>query len=577
MYEELLPTETRALHERLAQRLEALPDGDERTIALAHHWRAAGERDRTVRYNEAAGDLAARRLAHHDAARFYERALEQVRSGEDEEARIYEKLGRALSNAEPGQRALRALCAAREAYERAGDAKRAVEVLLREARQHFQLSDPGGYRRAAERAIEIARATSDETLQFAALSVMLGYFALGGDPDGAEPYERAAAELIGRVSAVPARYNAYRGLLYMLRGRRADMHRAFGLALEAARTEPDLHTLPVMWLNYGANAMHIGELDAARESHRTAIRLAEERDLIAVRGQALLNDAQTSFVRGRFDEVRAAIDDVTSSTSSTTPERMSLGFLGTMLGLLTEDASLIERFASDDLLELAFRSGQAQRIEAITVAYAELAAAAGDGERARALLHRGAEAVASVHQHLSLPIAVARHGNRADRPRVRALLARWASSGENPLGEAYLDLFDALVEGATPHARALASIAADRFRNLGATFYEAMAEEAAGRLERALGLYREMGDVRDVRRLEAIVVPRNRLGRAKHELTRREREIAQHLARGVSNRAIAEALVLSERTVETHVASILAKLEVDSRADVAPVLARTSP
>lgn len=48
-------------------------------------------------------------------------------------------------------------------------------------------------------------------------------------------------------------------------------------------------------------------------------------------------------------------------------------------------------------------------------------------------------------------------------------------------------------------------------------------------------------------------------------LTRREREVARHVARGLTNREVADHLVLSVRTVETHVRNILEKLELDSR------------
>jgi DNA-binding CsgD family transcriptional regulator len=52
-------------------------------------------------------------------------------------------------------------------------------------------------------------------------------------------------------------------------------------------------------------------------------------------------------------------------------------------------------------------------------------------------------------------------------------------------------------------------------------------------------------------------------------LTRREREVAAHIAAGRSNREIAEALFVSERTVETHVANIRRKLGASSRAAIA--------
>jgi DNA-binding CsgD family transcriptional regulator len=59
---------------------------------------------------------------------------------------------------------------------------------------------------------------------------------------------------------------------------------------------------------------------------------------------------------------------------------------------------------------------------------------------------------------------------------------------------------------------------------------------------------------------------------AKHAfggLTAREREVAALIARGSSNRAIAEELIVGERTVATHVTSILAKLDFSSRAQIA--------
>jgi predicted ATPase/DNA-binding NarL/FixJ family response regulator len=52
-------------------------------------------------------------------------------------------------------------------------------------------------------------------------------------------------------------------------------------------------------------------------------------------------------------------------------------------------------------------------------------------------------------------------------------------------------------------------------------------------------------------------------------LTRREREIAALVATGHTNRQIADALVLSGRTVETHVHNILTKLELSTRAQIA--------
>jgi DNA-binding NarL/FixJ family response regulator len=51
-------------------------------------------------------------------------------------------------------------------------------------------------------------------------------------------------------------------------------------------------------------------------------------------------------------------------------------------------------------------------------------------------------------------------------------------------------------------------------------------------------------------------------------LTRREREVLQWVARGASNREIAEALVISENTVKNHMRNILSKLHLSNRAQV---------
>jgi DNA-binding NarL/FixJ family response regulator len=49
-------------------------------------------------------------------------------------------------------------------------------------------------------------------------------------------------------------------------------------------------------------------------------------------------------------------------------------------------------------------------------------------------------------------------------------------------------------------------------------------------------------------------------------LTAREREVLALVATGMTNRAVAETLVLSERTVARHVSNIFTKLDLSSRA-----------
>ena len=58
-------------------------------------------------------------------------------------------------------------------------------------------------------------------------------------------------------------------------------------------------------------------------------------------------------------------------------------------------------------------------------------------------------------------------------------------------------------------------------------------------------------------------------------LTPREREVLAGLGRGLSNRALADELFVSEKTVKTHVSSVLAKLRVPDRTQAALFAVRT--
>ena len=70
-------------------------------------------------------------------------------------------------------------------------------------------------------------------------------------------------------------------------------------------------------------------------------------------------------------------------------------------------------------------------------------------------------------------------------------------------------------------------------------------------------------------RTRATSSPRRAAKQAFGGLTEREREVAVLIAKGKSNREIADALVVSYRTVETHVGAILSKLAFSSRAQIA--------
>jgi len=83
---------------------------------------------------------------------------------------------------------------------------------------------------------------------------------------------------------------------------------------------------------------------------------------------------------------------------------------------------------------------------------------------------------------------------------------------------------------------------------------------------------------RELRRLGRRVTARQRPGAGGQGLgvlSGREREIADHVALGCTNREIADQLFLSQKTVEGHLTSVFSKLGVSSRAEVAEAVGRS--
>ena len=152
--------------------------------------------------------------------------------------------------------------------------------------------------------------------------------------------------------------------------------------------------------------------------------------------------------------------------------------------------------------------------------------------------------------------------------------------GTPPL-KAFADLAEGMLAAAGgdhDRARTLLEDAVDRFQGSGAPFEGAQAKielasslVALGRSDvaerearAALACLLELGARAEAERarrlLDSFVGPS-----APTELTPREREVLRLLAEGLTNRQIAERLVVSEHTVHRHVTNILRKLDLPSR------------
>ena len=64
------------------------------------------------------------------------------------------------------------------------------------------------------------------------------------------------------------------------------------------------------------------------------------------------------------------------------------------------------------------------------------------------------------------------------------------------------------------------------------------------------------------------------LAATRHGLTPREQEVLQHLVQGRTNRQIARALFISEKTASVHVSNIMSKLGAANRSEAAAIAHR---
>jgi DNA-binding CsgD family transcriptional regulator len=164
---------------------------------------------------------------------------------------------------------------------------------------------------------------------------------------------------------------------------------------------------------------------------------------------------------------------------------------------------------------------------------------------------------------------------RLDRDRHRAIAA---------IGTAWASLASGDAQGAADRARSAVRLLSDRgcrallgraLHVLGHSLSAGHGSEAVEAFEQAAAVFREAGATwrqdRALRALRSLGSPGRRAAAAAAgagSLTTREGEVARLAADGQSARQMAQRLDVSERTIETHLTHIYAKLGVESKVDL---------
>jgi DNA-binding NarL/FixJ family response regulator/tetratricopeptide (TPR) repeat protein/type II secretory pathway predicted ATPase ExeA len=575
VYGELLRAEARVLHALVASAL-----AHERALdvpAIAEHTYRARDAEHALAWNERAGDAAVEAFAHADAARYYERAHEFAAGGQ-QRGELAEKIAEAFYATGALEQTANWLSRAIDDFELLGDTTRVLQLASRRARILWEADrrDEGidELRALAERLPDDATALRFE------VETMLGGLLNGSGRAGEalEHLESAEALIEHAESGIVTRFHGIRGYALALVGRYSEARGSFGTAIARAKELGDDDVLLRTLNNFGNAELSGGAVFAARSLYGEALEVAERTKNMRVVAWVSQNAALAALAGGDLRAVQSHLERSRLIAHEVQLVHRWCVALTLRLATLLGEARDDERAAATAALEQSLRAGDESSIGALAAALAYDALAADRPGDAQALIRAGLAKTTSAQSPYWIVAVASRAGDAPERARARTLLQD-VPGGDEALGArgvlALAHAHEALRKRKRDEADAYATEAVRLFRGAGWVLDEAAALEAAGRVAEAVAILRRAGAAAEVRRLTqtGVAAPRRR-GEA--TLTTREREIVNLVLAGRTAREIAETLVISDRTVETHVAKAYRKLGVTNRAELSTLVVETA-
>ncbi|MEU4232630.1 AAA family ATPase [Nonomuraea sp. NPDC026600] len=438
------------------------------------------------------------------------------------------------------------------------------------------------------------RAGQDRRVRAQLLAELAAVAMLRADPDGARQHALEALGLVSKTTD-PALAAAAYALLAVaclqdgdITAARTHSRRAGWLMDSASDTTLVPHVelvAPLAWSEISFQR----PADAARH-------LARGIDLATMSGRSyampylLIVQARHEARAGRLTEaIDIAEHAVAASEYVQSSETLAMARCVMLLPVLWRDGVRPAMTLADQIVAAGPGSPWWQAMAYVSVARVRLAAGRAEpGHPLPSVLTRDTEVE-------RLAVQSIRAGAEGD---VATALARSAAAVETADGLAYHlgTAYDARARALSGHddlagAAAAAQIAAERFGESGAvverglahqllaTVYGRMGDVAPCRAEigRAKAAYKESGAdwlAGRLARVERQLAARGPRHAARETaLTARERQVAELVSQGLTNREVAERLQVSQKTVETHVARIFSKFDVRSRVALARRLA----
>jgi DNA-binding CsgD family transcriptional regulator/tetratricopeptide (TPR) repeat protein/energy-coupling factor transporter ATP-binding protein EcfA2 len=526
---------------------------------VMHHAVGAGDNAVVVQQGPIAAREAAAAGAHREAAAHLRRVLDLEPALEPSaEADLWESL--AIEGYTIDAPVDEALAAQRRAVDlrRGGDARAYGASLRWLSRICWWAADPDAANAAADEAITVLDAAGADDLLAMALSSKAQLYALAGrDAEAVAVAERA----IALSREVPATLShALNNLGIALR--RAGDPRAPSVVDESLRValaadEPE-HVCRA-YVNLVSYDLEVLRLDDARRHVAEAIEYAERCEFVMFSRYLQALAGAPSFATADWDAVEPA---AASALDGSPPVKC---FALTIVGrtrLRRGESGAIDMLR--EAWRVANRLRECQWIAPVAAALAEAATLRGDPDAAAGELIDAYE-------------LASRFGMAA----VRAELAYWLGRAGRPVGGQGLDHpYALLADGQWRDA-------ADLWQSAGCRYEHALAlTESADDADQltALAILDEIGAHPLARLVRSRLkgrglahVPRGPAPATRNNpagLTDRQLGVLQLLAQGLTNAEIAGRLVLSTRTVDSHVAALLEKLGARNRKD-AVMRART--
>ncbi|MGW6929898.1 ATP-binding protein [Lentzea sp. NPDC054927] len=544
------------LHRRVLAALTARDGAD--PSAIVHHAVRAGDVTAIVRFGPLAADDAADAGAHREAASHLRQVLQHRHLFDpDALAGLLDRYAVECTTIGEIPSALAAQQDVVELRRTRGDPRALGSALRSMSRICWMAGEHELMERSADEAVAVLQTAGDDVLLAQALSNKSWQYLLAGRCAdcirvGTPAIELAAADPV-TLSHVLNNVGTAQCQLGLPDGRRLLEH-SLRVALSAGSADAACRAYSnIVWLE-------VVELRFAEASTllATAMNLAEDTEHVTYLHHFRTTRAEIALATGEWQQAVADAEFVITAQPPTQPltrcpALVVLGLVRIRLGDPDGDALLTEAW------ELAGRMGEPQHTALVASARAESAWLRGDHTEV-------AEWLSPVHADTRRPGYTA----------YQAEVGYWLTKTGHPVPP-------------TDSAHPYALQAAGRWREAAAIWARAgcpyqhaaaLAEsEDSGDLLAALSTLDAMGArplARHVRaRLRELGVSRVPRGPATATrrnpagLTGRQLEIARLLAAGLTNAEIADRLVLSVRTVDNHVATVLAKLGASTRRQIA--------